>query len=408
MEKPGAQNMTLNTEGRNCRNTYAPYLEKKYLHRIQNQNNMKYLQLAFLLLFTISYSFAQMDIPPSGGNPRATISEEVGITSITIKYSRPDVNKREGKIYGDGNLVPYGFTTSSFITNKNTAPWRAGANENTVITFEHDVTIEGQPLKAGSYGLHMAMAADNVTLIFSTQTEAWGSFYYEEKYDALRVNVKPVTVDRSVEYLKYEFIEHKEKYCVIAMQWEKLSVPFKVDVDVDNIVLARLREQVTSQKGFNSNNMLQAAQYCLNKNINLEEALAWSVRAINGFQGQKSFITLRNLANAYDKLKRTEQADSTMDEALLIATANQYTAYGRQLITQKRADRAMEIFLASQKRYGDVSGVNNGLMSGYSAKGDFKKAILYAEKALAQANNDAAKKQLEGNIAKLKEGKDIN
>ncbi|MBL0199539.1 MAG: DUF2911 domain-containing protein [Chitinophagaceae bacterium] len=369
---------------------------------------MKYLQLAFLLLFTISYSFAQMDIPPSGGNPRATISEEVGITSITIKYSRPDVNKREGKIYGDGNLVPYGFTTSSFITNKNTAPWRAGANENTVITFEHDVTIEGQPLKAGSYGLHMAMAADNVTLIFSTQTEAWGSFYYEEKYDALRVNVKPVTVDRSVEYLKYEFIEHKEKYCVIAMQWEKLSVPFKVDVDVDNIVLARLREQVTSQKGFNSNNMLQAAQYCLNKNINLEEALAWSVRAINGFQGQKSFITLRNLANAYDKLKRTEQADSTMDEALLIATANQYTAYGRQLITQKRADRAMEIFLASQKRYGDVSGVNNGLMSGYSAKGDFKKAILYAEKALAQANNDAAKKQLEGNIAKLKEGKDIN
>ncbi|MBK8785663.1 MAG: DUF2911 domain-containing protein [Chitinophagaceae bacterium] len=369
---------------------------------------MKYLQLAFLLLFTISYSFAQMDIPPSGGNPRATISEEVGITSITIKYSRPDVNKREGKIYGDGNLVPYGFTTSSFITNKNTAPWRAGANENTVITFEHDVAIEGQPLKAGSYGLHMAMAADNVTLIFSTQTEAWGSFYYEEKYDALRVNVKPVTVDRSVEYLKYEFIEHKEKYCVIAMQWEKLSVPFKVDVDVDNIVLARLREQVTSQKGFNSNNMLQAAQYCLNKNINLEEALAWSVRAINGFQGQKSFITLRNLANAYDKLKRTEQADSTMDEALLIATANQYTAYGRQLITQKRADRAMEIFLASQKRYGDVSGVNNGLMSGYSAKGDFKKAILYAEKALAQATNDAAKKQLEGNIAKLKEGKDIN
>ena len=192
------------------------------------------------------------------------------------------------------------------------------------------------------------------------------------------------------------------------MQWEKLSVPFKVDVDVDNIVLARLREQVTSQKGFNSTNMLQAANYCLNKNINLEEALAWSIRAINGFQGQKSFTTLRNLANAYDKLKRTTQADSTMDEALLIATANQYTAYGRQLITQKRADKAMEIFLASQKRYGDVSGVNNGLMSGYSAKGDFKKAIMYAEKAMAQAANDAAKKQLEGNIAKLKEGKDIN
>jgi tetratricopeptide (TPR) repeat protein len=254
----------------------------------------------------------------------------------------------------------------------------------------------------------MAMAADNVTIIFSKQTDAWGSFYYKEEDDVLRVNVKPVALDKSVEYLKYEFIEHKEKHCVIAMQWEKISVPFKVEVDVDNIVLARLREQVTSQKGFNSNNMLQAAQWCLNKNINLEEALQWSIRAINGFQGQKSFITLRNLANAYDKLNKTQQADSTMDEALTIATANQYTAYGRQLITQKRTDRAMDIFKASEKRYGDVWGVNNGLMSGYSAKGDFKKAMMYAEKALLQAPNDAAKEILKGQLAKLKEGKDIN
>jgi tetratricopeptide (TPR) repeat protein len=192
------------------------------------------------------------------------------------------------------------------------------------------------------------------------------------------------------------------------MQWEMLSVPFKVEVDVDNIVLARLREEVTSMKGFNSNNMLQAAQWCLNKNINLEEALQWSIRAINGFQGQKSFITLRNLANAYDKLNRTQQADSAMNEALTIATANQYTAYGRQLITQKRVDKAMEVFKASQKRYGDIYGVNNGLMSGYSAKGDFKNALKHAEKAMAQAPNDATKKQIEGFTTKLKEGKDIN
>ncbi len=369
---------------------------------------MKKLKLFIAIIFIAGKGFAQMDVPPSGGNPRATISEEVGITSITIKYSRPDVNKREGKIYGDGNIVPYGFTTNSFITNKNTAPWRAGANENTIITFEHDVKIDGQALKAGSYGLHMAMSADNAMLIFSNQTEAWGSFYYEEKYDALLVNVKPVTLDKSVEWLKYEFIEHKEKHCVIAMQWERLSVPFKVEVDVDNIVLARLREQITSQKGFNSTNMLQAAQYCLNKNINLEEALAWSIRAINGFQGQKSYITLRNLGVAYEKLNRIPLADSTMNEALLIATANQYTGYGRILITQKRVDKAMEIFMASQKRYGDVWGVNNGFMSGYSAKGDFKKAIMHAEKALVQAPNEASKKQIEGFLVKLKEGKDIN
>lgn len=369
---------------------------------------MKKLHLLLLLqpiFFSVS---AQMDIPASGNNPRAMISEEVGITSITIKYGRPDVNKREGKVYGDGKLVTYGFSTTNFITNKNTSPWRAGANEATTISFEHDVKVEGNDLKAGTYALFMSMGADEVMLIFSKQTDAWGSFYYKEEDDVLRVKVKPVVLDQSVEWLKYEFIQHGEKHCVIAMQWEKLSVPFKVEVDVENIVLARLREQVTSQKGFNSNNMLQAAQYCLNKNINLEEALQWSIRAITGFQGQKSFITLRNLANAYDKLKRTPQADSTMDEALTIATANQYTAYGRQLITQKRTDRAMEIFKASDKRYGDSWGVNNGWMSGYSAKGDFKKALEYAEKALAQAPSEAAKTILQGQITKLKEGKDIN
>ncbi|MFZ1263059.1 MAG: DUF2911 domain-containing protein [Chitinophagaceae bacterium] len=369
---------------------------------------MKRISFLSVIFFIAAHSFAQMDVPPSGNNPRATISEEVGITSITIKYSRPDVNKREGKIYGEGNLVTYGFSTTNFITNKPTSPWRAGANENTTITFEHDVKVEGKDIKAGTYGLHMVMAADNVTLIFSAQNDAWGSFYYEEKNDVLRVNVKPVTLEKSVEWLKYEFIDHKEKYCVVAMQWEKLSVPFKIEVDVDNIVIARLRDQVTSQKGFNSTNMLQAAQYCLNKNINLEEALAWSIRAINGFQGQKSFITLRNLATAYEKLNRIPQADSTMNEALLIATANQYTAYGRQLIGQKRPDRAMEVFKASEKRYGDVWGVNNGLMSGYSSIGDFINAIKYADKAMVQAPNDAAKKTLEGQIAKLKEGKDIN
>ncbi len=369
---------------------------------------MKKLLLFTALFLIITNGFAQMDVPPSGGNPRSTISEEVGITSITIKYSRPDVNKREGKIWGDGNLVTYGFTSPNLTTNKNTQPWRAGANENTTISFEHDVKVEGQPLKAGTYSLFMAMGADNVTIIFNTQTEAWGSFYYDEKYDALRVNVKPVILDKSVEWLKYEFIEHKEKYCVIAMQWEKIAVLFKVEVDVENIVIARLREQLTSGKGFTPALELQAAQYCLNKNINLEEALQWSKRAIDGVGGQKTYITLRNLATAYEKLTRVPEADSTMNEALQIATANQYTAYARQLITQKRADKSIEVLMASKKRYGDIYIVNLGLMMANSAKADYKNALKHADKAMAQATNDGAKKQLEGNIAKLKEGKDIN
>ena len=362
---------------------------------------MKRISTVAIILFFVTNTFSQMDLPPSAGNPRATLTEEVGITSITIKYSRPDVNGREGKIWG--TLITYGFTTQSFISNSNTSPWRAGANENTTITFEHDVKVEGKPLKAGTYGLSMAVWPDSVIIIFSNQTEAWGSFYYEEKNDALRVSVKPVALDKSVEYLKYEFIEQKEKYCVIALQWEKLSIPFKVDVDVDNIVIAKLREQVTSQKGFNALNMQAAANYCLNKNINLEEALTWTQRAA----GLKSFTTLNTLSTAYTKNNKLPLADSAMNEALVFANPNQYMGSGRSMITVKRLDRALEIFNANQKKNGDVYTVNAGFMSYYSAKGDFAKAQEYATKALAQAP-EPQKAAILANMAKLKEGKDIN
>ena len=365
---------------------------------------MKKIIFTAIVLFILGQSsIAQMDLPPSGNNPRATVSEEVGITSITVKYSRPDVNKREGKIWGDGNLVTYGFTSLNLNTNKNDMPWRAGANENTTITFEHDVRVEGKDIKAGTYGLHMAIWTDRVTLIFSNQSDSWGSFFYDEKKDALRVDVKPVALDKSVEYLKYEFIEHKEKYCVIAMQWEKLSVPFKVDVDVDNIVLARMRDQVTGQRGFNAFNLQAAANYFLNKNSNLEEALGWAQRAAL----TKTYSTLNTLGTAYTKLNRLKEADSTLNEALVFANANQYLNMGRGLIQAKRIDRSLEIFNAAQKKFGDSFTVNAGFMSYYSAKGDFTKALEYANKTLAQAP-ETAKPTLSANITKLKEGKDIN
>ncbi|MFN8354582.1 MAG: DUF2911 domain-containing protein [Spirosomataceae bacterium] len=367
---------------------------------------MKNIILLALLVITTSSAFAQLDVPASGNNPRATISEEVGITSITLKYGRPDVSGREGKIWG--SLVTYGFSTTNFTTGKNNSPWRAGANENTTISFEHDVKVEGKPIKAGTYGLHMAVWPDSVVVIFSNQSSAWGSFYYDPKEDALRVTVKPVTLDKSVEWLKYEFIEHKEKSCTVAMLWEKLMVPFKIEVDVDNIVLASLRDQLKSQKGFNASNLLQGAQYCLNKNINLEEALSWSQRAVTGFGGQKSYVSLRNLATAYEKLNRLPQADSVMTEALTMANAAQYTAYGRALIGQKRVDKALTVLQENQKKNGDVFIVNNGLMFGYAAKGDFKNAVMAAEKALTQAPNEPTKKTITDQLAKLKAGTNIN
>ncbi len=368
---------------------------------------MKKIILSIVITLTAIVVTAQMDIPPVGFNPRANISEEVGITSISIKYSRPGVKGREGKIWG--GVVANGFGTFSFITNMPTSPWRAGANEATIISFEHDIKVEGKDLKAGSYALFMARGTDNVTLIFSKQAGAWGSFYYTEENDVLRVNVKPVVLDKAVEWLKYEFIEHKENHCVIALQWEKISVPFKVEVDVDNIVLARMRAELTGVKGFISANLLEASMYCFDKNINTAEAMDWARRAVTGQPfSQSGFDAYRNLATGYEKLNRLPQADSVMNEGLTIANINQYIGYGRTLITQKRSDRAIEVILGARAKFGDVYAVNNRLSYAYSAKADYAKAIEFAKKALAQATSPQAKATVTANIEKLKAGKDIN
>jgi hypothetical protein len=368
---------------------------------------MKNMILLLLVLINSVFAVAQMDIPPVGFNPRATISEEVGITSITIKYSRPGVKGREGKIWG--GVVPYGFATFSFLTGRMTSPWRAGANETTVISFEHDVKVEGRDLKAGPYAIFMAMAPDSVTLIFSKEIHAWGSFNYRPEDDVIRIKIKPQTLDKPVEWLKYEFVDHDEKSCVIAMQWEKLSVPFTVSVDVDNLVLARMREEFTGVKGFVSANKLQASMYWFDKNMNMDEALTWAQGAVTGKPfGQSGYDAYDNLAKGYEKLGRISQADSVMSEALSIANIAQYTNYGKRLITKKRADRALEVMLGAQKKFGDVFAVNNGLAYSYSAKGDYKKALEYTNKAMLQLPSPQLKPMLEANLAKLKEGKDIN
>lgn len=368
---------------------------------------MKPLILFITTTVLATAATAQMDVPPDGGNIKASVTEDVGITSISINYSRPGVKGREGKIWG--TLVPYGFHSPNLISQTPTSPWRAGANEATVISFEHDVKVEGRDLKAGAYALFMAVEPDSVLLIFSKQKEAWGSFFYRPEDDVLRVKVASVALDKPVERLKYEFIGHQEKSCVIAMQWEKLSVPFTVEVDVDNIVLARVREQLISGKGFASGNLVHAARYFLAKNTHLEEVLGWAQRAVTGQPyGQTQYENYRTLAMAYEKLSRLPQADSVMNVALAGASSTQYISYGRSLLTQKRPARALEVMLGARDRYGDTYAVNNALSYAYSANGNYAKALEYAAKALAQASSPQARNGVSTNIDKLKAGKDIN
>src|SRR5688572_921247 len=185
----------------------------------------KFLLLLTLFIAVISFSQIPLTVAPSGGNKKASVSERIGLTDVTIHYDRPGVKGREGKIWGQ--LVHTGFADQGFGSSK-AAPWRAGANENTTVHFSTDVKIEGKELPAGTYGLFIAYDPNESTIIFSKNSVSWGSYYYDEKEDALRAKVKPVATDKNEEWLKYEFTSQTENSAIVNLLWEKLSIPFRV------------------------------------------------------------------------------------------------------------------------------------------------------------------------------------
>ena len=221
------------------------------------------LLITSIFLTTISYSQITLTQLPSGGNKKAFVGERVGLTDITIHYDRPGVKGREGKIWGQ--LVPAGFVDLGFGNSK-AAPWRAGANENTTIEFSNDVTIEGQPLKAGKYGFFIAYDSLQPTIIFSNNSTSWGSFYYNAKEDALRVKIKPVRTNTSVEWLKYEFMDQTENSATIALLWEKMMFPFKVETNYINDQVGSFRKELRTERGFFWLAWDQAAQWALQRN----------------------------------------------------------------------------------------------------------------------------------------------
>src|SRR6185295_16228420 len=226
-----------------------------------------------LFLSIISLSQIPLTTAPSGGNKKASVSERVGLTDVSIHYDRPGVKGREGKIWGQ--LVHTGFIDQGFGNSKS-APWRAGSNENTTFSFSTDVKIQGQPLPAGKYGFFIAYDPSESTLIFSKNSTSWGSFYYNDKEDALRVKVKPFTSDKLVEWLKYEFLNETENSATITLSWERLTIPFKIEVDYVKEQLASFRRELQTDKGFIWQSWQQAAQWCLDRNVNLDEALLWA------------------------------------------------------------------------------------------------------------------------------------
>jgi tetratricopeptide (TPR) repeat protein len=368
---------------------------------------MKKFFTIFVLIVFAHTSFSQiMTTLPSGGNKKASVTERVGITDITIHFDRPGVKGREGKIWGQ--LIPVGYTDQGFGSSK-AAPWRAGANENTTIEFSDDVKIEGAPLAAGKYGFFVAYAPDECTLIFSMNNSSWGSFFYTEREDALRVKVKPVALDKSVEWLKYEFMNENENSATIALQWEKLMIPFKVEVDYVKTQLESFRKELRTSKGFQWESWNQAAQWAVQHNVNLNEALLWADTATSaGFGGSQSFQAWSTKAQVLDKLGRGDEATAIMKKAMPFATMNDIHGYGRSLLRQKKNKEALEIFKMNYGKNPNQFTTLVGLTRGYSANGDYKTALKYANQALPLAPNEQNKNNVLTMIDKLKNGKDVN
>lgn len=317
----------------------------------------------------------------------AVLTQRIGITDITLDYHRPLVNGR--KIWG--GIVPYGQV------------WRAGANENTTITLTDPVTIEGQVLDHGSYGLHMLPAQDEWTVIFSKISSAWGSFTYDQKEDALRVKVKSQAADFH-EALTYDFDDVKPDSVVLTMRWEKVAVPLKVGVNTHEIVTESLRKQLRGISQYTWEGWDDAANYLLSEKLNLQDALKYEDQSI---QLEERFDNLMTKSKIQDALGQKDQAKATMAKAIDKASPLQMHIYARQLQGEKRQDEAFAIFRANYKKYPDQWFVHSGMARIYSAQGDFDKAAKEMKLALAGAPV-GAKSSVEGLVKKLEDKQDIN
>lgn len=370
----------------------------------------KYLLFFSVALLLINILFAQVpynSAMPNGYTKKASVSEQVGLTQVTITYHRPAVKGREGKIWG--GVIHKGFVDQGF-GNRKPAPWRAGANENTIIEFDHDIKVEGQMLSKGKYAFFIAYDSLESILIFSKRTDAWGSFFYDEMEDALRVKVKPQSTGVSTENLKYEFANQSPNSAVIVLSWEKLAIAFKVEVDHLKQQFESLVAESQNPRGFTSQGLNIAASWCLQNNYGLEKGLEWASLATNpGFPGDPtSFSALVTKAGLLEKLGKADEAAAVIKTALPFGSVGQLQQFGRQLLTAKKAGAALEVFEFSYKKSPDQFIPLMGMARGLSANGDFTKALEYAKKALPLAPNNVNTKAVQAMIDKLKAGKDIN
>jgi len=380
---------------------------------------------AFLATPAAAQLFEGVTIPPSdsdidghsrGGAQHASVSQDIGPVRLTIDYSSPHVHSptgvdRRGKIWGKGNLVEYGWTNLPFGSCGSQCPWRGGANENTVFTTTHDVTIQGQRLPAGSYGLFFIPEANQWTIIFSKNYTSWGSFYYDAKEDALRVTAKPQPSEYH-EDLTYEFRDRKPDSATAVLRWEDLQLPFAITVEnINDLYFEKIRQQLRSAGGFNWRGWTTAVQFCLAHKVHLDDALLWARRGIDpNCGGQQNSTTLFTLALALDANGKATEGKAMLAKAIHNPDAGPLDLHliGRQLIAMHRPADAMEVFTTNAQLHPNVWPVHLGLARGHAALGHKDQAIAEAKLALPQAPDPANQQVIKDFIASLEAAKPVN
>lgn len=356
----------------------------------------KFTLYAVLLagLFTGTSLSAQGVITtPRVPSPAAFVKQTIGISAVTVDYSRPSVKGRN--IWGE--LVPYGYNVQGFGAG-NAAPWRAGANENTVITFSDDAKVEGQAVPAGAYGLFFVIYEDNSgEVILSKDSKSWGSFWYDSTHDLLRAKIKLRSIPET-EMLTYDFINNTKTSSELVLNWEKKQFPVKIEFDVDKIVMDNAANELKNSIGFTWQGYNSAANYALQNNVNLEQALQWANQAV---AMNSNFTTLSTKAGLLKKAGKTEEADKIIEAALQVSTENELNLYAYQIMNEGQIDKAIEIFILNTKKHPESPNVWDSLGEAYFNKGDKKNAAISFKKSLSlnppanvKANSEKFLKQI--------------
>ena len=244
----------------------------------------------------------------------------------------------------------------------------------------------------------------NADVILSKNYSAWGSFFYDPADDVAKVSVKTREVAHR-EFLTFEFVDVQPNETTAALIWEKKEIPFKIGVNVTDVVLADFRKDMQGQLGFNRQNWEQAANWSSNNGGDLKEALGWIDAARQGkFFSQKTFANAQIKAGILNKMGKQAEGLKLMDESLKDGTVFQVHGYGRQLIALGLKDKAMEVFKWNASNHKNTWPVNYGMARAYNAKGDNKSALKYLSRALALAPAKANKDRVQANIDRLKKG----